>query len=282
MTPPEEVVSVSKLFRSIVRTVLGRRRAQSLRGLIRDSSLLTQQATVAEPGSGKVVVVAPHMDDETLGCGGTIARHALAGAQVTVVFLTDGRYGTSYAGMTEPERDLRRTQIMATRRAEAQCAGRILGVQSLSFLDAEDGSLRTDRRVPGLLRAILEREQPHCVYLPSFLEQHRDHRAANGVLLTATAGTGLQFECRGYEVWTPLIPNCVVKIDATVDLKKRALACYQSQLDQMDYVHAALGLNAHRSLALGGNAGRFAEAFQALPLAEYMRLYRAIPRSLLS
>jgi LmbE family N-acetylglucosaminyl deacetylase len=273
---------VSNFFRSVVRTVLGRRRVQSLRSLIRDSSLFTQQATVAEPGSGKVVVVAPHMDDETLGCGGTIARHVLAGAQVTVVFLTDGRYGASYAGMTEPERALRRTEIVAVRRAEAQCAARILGVQSLSFLDAEDGSLRTDRRVPALLRAILEREQPHCVYLPSFLEQHRDHRAANGVLLTAAAGTGLQFECRGYEVWTPLIPNCVVKIDTTVALKKRALACYQSQLEQMDYVHAALGLNAHRSLALGGNAGGFAEAFQALPLADYMRLYRAIPRSLLS
>lgn len=273
---------MSNPFRSVVRAALGRRRARSVRRLLRDSSLFTQQATVVEPGSGRIVVVAPHMDDETLGCGGTIARHVLAGAQVTVAFLTDGRYGASYEGMTEPERDLRRKEIVATRRAEAQCAGRILGVQSLSFLDAEDGSLRKDRHVPGLLRAILERERPHCVYLPSFLEQHRDHRAANGVLLTATAGTGLQFECRGYEVWTPLMPNCVVNIDATVELKRRAIACYRSQLDQMDYAHAALGLNAHRSLALGGNAGGFAEAFQALPLAEYLRLYRAIPRSLLS
>jgi LmbE family N-acetylglucosaminyl deacetylase len=249
---------------------------------MRDSSLFTQQAMVSEPGSGKVVVLAPHMDDEALGCGGTIARHVQAGAQVTVVFLTDGRYGASYAGVTEPERDLRQTEIMAIRKEEAQCAGRILGVQSLLFLDAEDTHLRRDTRVPGLLRAILQQEQPHCVYLPSFLEQHCDHRAANGVLLAAVAGTRLQFECRGYEVWTPLIPNCVVKIDATVELKKRALACYQSQLAQRDYVHAAMGLNAHRSMALAGKAGRFAEAFQALPLADYMRLYRAIPPLMLS
>ena len=269
-------------MKRLVRAALGRRRIESLRTLMRDSSLFTQQATVSEPGSGKVVVLAPHMDDETLGCGGTIARHVQAGARVTVVFLTDGRYGRSYAGMTEAERDLRQTEFIGIRKSEAQCAGSVLGVQSLLFLDAEDLRLRMDRRVPGLLRAILQREQPHCVYLPSFLEQHCDHRAANGVLLAAVAGSGLQFECRGYEVWTPLIPNCVVRIDATVELKKRALACYQSQLAQMQYVHATLGLNAHRSLALGGNAGEFAEAFQALPVADYLRLYQAIPPSLLS
>lgn len=273
---------MNSLFKRLVHAALGRRHIQSLRALVRDSSVFTQQATVSEPGSGKVVVLAPHMDDETLGCGGTIARHVQAGAQVTVVFLTDGRYGASYARMTKPQRDRRQTQIMAIRKQEAQCAGRVLGVQSLLFLDAEDLRLRMDRRVPGLLRAILQREQPHCVYLPSFLEQHCDHRAANGVLLAAIEGAGLQFECRGYEVWTPLIPNCVVKIDATLELKKRALACYQSQLAQMDYMHAAIGLNAHRSLALGGKAGDFAEAFQALPLADYMRHYRAIPPSMLS
>jgi hypothetical protein len=79
-----------------------------------------------------------------------------------------------------------------------------------------------------------------------------------------------------------LFPNCVVGIDATLELKKRALACYQSQLVHSDYVHAAIGLNAHRSLALGGKAGRFAEAFHALPVAEYLHLYRAVPAWMLT
>src|SRR5690348_6988030 len=48
-----------------------------------------------EPEAGKVVVLAPHMDDEIIGCGGTIARHAAAGASVTVVYLTDGRRGSA-------------------------------------------------------------------------------------------------------------------------------------------------------------------------------------------
>jgi N-acetylglucosamine malate deacetylase 1 len=250
---------------------------------MRNSSIFTQQTEVCEPGGGRVVVLAPHMDDETLGCGGTIARHVKAGAQVTVVFLTDGRYGgASYAGMTEPERSRKLEEIIGVRKQEAQQAGEILGVQSLLFLDAEDTRLSADRRVPKLLRDILGRERPHCVYLPYFLDQHRDHRAANSVLLAAVTGTRLEFECRGYEVWTPLFPNRVVKIDVTIELKKRALACYRSQLADTDYVHAAIGLNAHRSLALGGKTGRFAEAFHALPLADYLHFYRAIPASMLT
>jgi N-acetylglucosamine malate deacetylase 1 len=271
------------VIKRLLSKVVGRRRAQSLRTFVRNSSIFTQQTEVCEPGGGKILVLAPHMDDETLGCGGTIARHVMSGAQVTVIFLTDGRYGGgSYAGMTEPERNRKLERIIGVRKQEARCAGEILGVQSLMFLDAEDTRLNADRRVPKLLREILGREQPHCVYLPYFLDQHRDHRAANSVLLAAVAGTRLEFECRGYEVWTPLFPNCIVNIDVTIELKKRALACYRSQLADTDYMHAAIGLNAHRSLALGGRAGLFAEAFHALPLADYLRLYRAVPTSMLT
>jgi LmbE family N-acetylglucosaminyl deacetylase len=270
------------VIRKLVSRAIGRRRAQSLRTLVCNSSIFTQQTEVSEPGGGRVVVLAPHMDDETLGCGGTIARHVEAGAQVTVIFLTDGRYGGgSYAGMAEPERNRKLEETISVRKREARCAAAILGVQSLMFLDAEDSRLSADRRVPKLLRDILDREQPHCVYLPYFLDQHRDHRAANGVLLAAVAGTRMEFECRGYEVWTPLFPNRVAKIDATVDLKKRALSCYRTQLTDTDYVHAAIGLNAHRSLSLGGGTAQFAEAFHALPLVDYLHLYRAVPASML-
>jgi LmbE family N-acetylglucosaminyl deacetylase len=274
---------VKTAFKKLVCRAVGQRRVQSLRTLMSNSSIFTQQAALYEPGSGSVVVLAPHMDDETLGCGGTIARHAQAGAQVTVIFLTDGRYGgPSYAGLAGPDLARRQAEVIGVRKQEAQRAGAVLGVQSIVFLDAEDTRLRTDRQVPKLLRNILERERPDCVYLPSFLEQHPDHRAANSVLLGAVAGTALEFDCRAYEVWTPLFPNCVVGIDATLELKKRALACYQSQLVHSDYVHAAIGLNAHRSLALGGKAGRFAEAFHALPVAEYLHLYRAVPAWMLT
>jgi LmbE family N-acetylglucosaminyl deacetylase len=251
----------------------------SLRALIRTSVIHNQPPLVCKPESGKIVVLAPHMDDEVLGCGGTIARHAQSGADVSVIFLTDGRHSDStIAALPEPERGRRERELVDIRKQEAQRAGEILGVKNITFLDAEDGRLHSDTHAPARLRKVLELERPHLVYLPFFLESHADHCAASDVLIAATTGSRFDFECRGYEVWTPLFPNLVVEIDATIELKKQALACYRSQLADMDYLHMGIGLNAYRSSAVGCKTARFVEAFFALPLTDYRRLSRAVGR----
>jgi LmbE family N-acetylglucosaminyl deacetylase len=253
---------------------------QGLRALVRASAVHTQRPLVCEPGGGKVIVLAPHMDDEVLGCGGTIARHVRAGADVTVVFLTDGRHGSgSLAALSEFERRHRQRELVEVRKQEARRAGEILGVKHVLFLDAEDDRLCTDPRAPRRLRDILEREPPRIVYLPFLLENHPDHAAASEVLIAA-AGAAADFECRCYEVWTPLFPNIVVEIDVTLELKRRALSCYESQLAIMDFAHTGIGLNAYRSSAIGCKTARFVEAFYALPFADYRRLHRSVRRFL--
>ena len=104
--------------------------------------------------------------------------------------------------------------------------------------------------------------------------------AVSQVLLAATEGTQLHFECRYYEVWTPLFPNMVVEIDVTMEIKRRALACYASQLAGMDYLHTGIGLNAYRSSAVGSTGSRFAEAFYSLSLADLRGLHRRVRRFL--
>ncbi len=113
------------------------------------------------------------------------------------------------------------------------------------------------------------------MYLPFFLEEHPDHRAASALLAAALHGTGMDFRCHGYEVWTPLFPNCLVRIDETIEIKRRAIGHYQSQLADADYLHTALGLNAYRSSALANGACRYAEAFCAVTLAQYLEMFRA-------
>jgi N-acetylglucosamine malate deacetylase 1 len=269
------------MIRSLLRTVLlkaaGQRMRHSLRVFVKTSSIYDLPVIVCEPGKSKVAVLAPHMDDEVLGCGGTIARHVTAGSDVTVIFLTDGRHGgAGIAARDGHEPDPH--EIVRVRKAEARRAAQILGIRTLIFLDAEDSRLRADRLVAERLREILERERPDIVYLPFFLEGHLDHRAANDVLLAATRGSALRFECRGYEVWTPLFPNCMIGIDETIHLKHQALSCYQSQLAVTDYLHSSSGLNAYRAMGLGSRSRRFAEAFHTLELADYRRLYGAIGR----
>jgi N-acetylglucosamine malate deacetylase 1 len=246
-------------------------------GLLRTSKVFNNSCLVWEPGAEKVMVLAPHMDDETIGCGGTLARHVRAGGFVTVVFLTDGRHGGG-ALFKDLKGDALRAQqakLVATRKAEAREALLRLGVQNTIFLDFEDGTLAQEAQAAGRLRSVLEAERPDLVYVPSFLEQHPDHYAASAILLEASRDFERSFQCIGYEVWTPLFPNCVVKIDEVVDVKRSALAEYRSQLAQTDYMHSGLGLNAYRAAAFNDNYGSFAEAFCSVSLKEYRAMFDA-------
>jgi N-acetylglucosamine malate deacetylase 1 len=99
------------------------------------------------------------------------------------------------------------------------------------------------------------------------------------VLAQAVTSLRISFLCHGYEVWTPLFPNCLVRIDATVEAKRRALGHYRSQLAEADYLHTALGLNAYRSSALLAGDCRFAEAFAVLPLESYLEAFRDFERT---
>jgi LmbE family N-acetylglucosaminyl deacetylase len=246
---------------------------------MRASDPYKREALVHDPGGGRVMVLAPHMDDEIIGCGGAIARHAQAGAQIQVVFLTDGRYGFAVDQFTGEERKRKEMEVIAARKDEARRALDVLGIKDLVFLDAIDGKLAEATDVAGRLREALEKFRPDVVYLPCFLEQHPDHRAASAVLLEATRGTGWKFECFSYEIWTTLVPNCFVEIDSVIELKKKALGHYQSQLADVDYFHTGLGLNAHRSLGVLKGT-RFAEAYLAVGLAQYRTLYEAFERRL--
>jgi N-acetylglucosamine malate deacetylase 1 len=228
-----------------------------------------------EPGRAKVIVLAPHMDDEVLGCGGTIARHAIAGSDLQVIFLTDGRRGGG--GMKSPDgAAIRAQEVVSIRKEEARRAAQVLGVGALTFLDGEDSRLSSDSHAGMRLREVLVREKPDIVYLPFFMDAHPDHRAANSVLSAATLGTSLQFECRGYEVWTPLFANSLVCIDETIDAKWQAMRCYRSQLAETDYLHCINGLNAYRAMSFGTRTARFAEAFHALTLSDYLRLHQEL------
>ena len=92
-------------------------------GLLQVSGVYNRSALVWEPGAERVVVLAPHMDDETIGCGGTLALHAQRGANVTVVFMTDGRHGSSkLSTLPREQREQEQVRLIETRKCEARLA----------------------------------------------------------------------------------------------------------------------------------------------------------------
>jgi LmbE family N-acetylglucosaminyl deacetylase len=261
---------------------LSRRARPYLRtyGLLQTAKIFNKSAIVWEPGNQRVLVLAPHMDDETIGCGGALAAHASAGSAVTVVFLTDCSRGGQLKGGNGKANgnggdhaSSAEGSLSGQRRAEARRALSILGIERMVFMGARDGELAPTPELVKQLREVLLEVRPSLIYLPCFLEEHPDHRAVSDVLLAASEKLPFEIQCLAYEVWTPLFPNCFVNIDAMMDTKRRAISEYATQLADCDYVHSTLGLNAYRSSALLGRSCSFAEAFLSVALSEYRHLY---------
>jgi LmbE family N-acetylglucosaminyl deacetylase len=245
-------------------------------GLLQTSGVYGRAAIAWRPGAERVLVLAPHMDDEVMGCGGALALHAQRGAHIVVAYMTDGcGGGENISTLAGAARTRAEREITRLRKEEARRALAVLGVHTLAFLDSRDGELQQCSSAIERLQRLLLEVRPEILYLPFYAEEHPDHRATSDVLLHAMQDVNAHFHCFGYEVWTPLPPNCLVRIDEVVELKRRALGEYASQLQQADYVHACLGLNAHRSIGLQGARNGYAEAFHAAPVDVYIEQYLA-------
>lgn len=193
-------------------------------------------------GIRRLLVVAPHPDDEVLGCGGLLARLARAGAEVDVLVLTDG-------AAVEPE-PAPALDVVAARAAECRAAAARLGVAHVRFLGLPDGHLserRADLQVA--LTAVLAEARPQWLLAPSPLDHHADHRAAGHAARTAAEASpevGLGF----YAVYGALRFHALVEIGAAIEDKIAALRLHRHGCsgDPEPFVEAARGLARFYSL----------------------------------
>lgn len=169
------------------------------------------------------LVVSPHQDDETLGCGGVIATKVRAGAELSIVFLMDGT--TSHRGLIDGAR------LGRIRHDEAVAAAARLGVTAdrVEFLDLPEGRLadHRDEAVAGL-RDVMARSEPAEVFVPSALEPQRDHHEANLVTRRALEAWGRPVTVSEYPVWCwyhwPRVPIPVSRWSAPPPLRRLAEA----------------------------------------------------------
>ncbi|MDI6734993.1 MAG: PIG-L deacetylase family protein [bacterium] len=177
-----------------------------------------------KPESERVLVLAPHPDDESIGCGGVLYQHYLSGEKITVVFLTDGCQGRYRRRISEEE-------IVKQRKEEAKKAAVVLGIQNIIFWDYKDGELCSNEESIKRMRELIPTITPDVVYLPYFVDEHEDHWATNKIFLEACPKITYRFKVFAYEVWTPLIPNYLVNITKQMDKKLKALECYKTQIE---------------------------------------------------
>ena len=178
-----------------------------------------------------VVVISPHMDDEVLGCGGTIARHIQQGDSVAVCIVCNRAYNHRYSA-----------NAIAKERAAARQAQKILGYKRLEFLDLPDEKLSLHfQDLLVKLERILVKVQPEIVYTCHAGDLHQDHRVvahASNIVLRATASSARRI--LAYEVPSgtdqafpntaePFLPNVFMDISNHLNLKLKAMAAYKRE-----------------------------------------------------
>ncbi|MBO9431842.1 PIG-L family deacetylase [Sulfitobacter sp. R18_1] len=203
---------------------------------------MSHNAPLAEALSGreKIVVLAPHPDDETLGCGGLLAR-AFAGAGAHVICLTDG--GASHPG----SRAWSPARLAETRRAELAGALDLLGggAADLTWLGHPDSRLHevaADAILTELMQVIDAQAARH-IFVPASEDKHCDHQT------TASLADGLRAQrpnlhFHSYPVWSRFDdPNFAentagyapLTLDTAAyrDAKSAAIRAHRSQLGQV-------------------------------------------------
>jgi LmbE family N-acetylglucosaminyl deacetylase len=205
----------------------------------------------------RVLVVAPHPDDEVIAAWGLMRRLLRAGARVEVLVATDG-------GASHPEsRAWPRPRLVAERRRETRRALRALGIapDRIGFLDLPDGGLldSPDRVRATLSRAMRRRRAPQLIVGPMPDDAHGDHRA----VALALAALPRRGERRlGYRVWPEgaarSLGGLVVPLGLRVAAKRRAVRSYRTQAGRITDAVAGFAMTHHHLRAFAAPAERFA------------------------
>jgi LmbE family N-acetylglucosaminyl deacetylase len=229
----------------------------------------------AEAAPGRVVVFAAHSDDEVLGCGGTIRRHAVEGDEVSIVIFADGE--TSRSGRMSKA-------AIARREAAARQAAGILGARNVFTHQLPDNRLDT---VPLLDLAKLAEKyvadlRPDTVYTHHAGDLNADHRRVHEAVVTACRPQSdcpvrrlLLFEIPSSTEWrapsagTAFIPNWFVDISAVLERKIDALKVYGSEMRPWPHPRSYEGVT-HLARWRGATVG--CEAAEAFMLGREIRL----------
>ena len=217
-----------------------------------------------------VLVIATHPDDEVLGCGGVMARHADAGDDVHVLIVTRG----------SPE--VCGPQVIEGTRGELAQAHAVLGVSSVRFLDFPAPKLDVVPRhqVADAIGQVIRELRPSTIYFPHQGDLHGDHKEVFWATLVAARPVNsygvsrlLCYETLSETEWAaPLagdafVPTVFADITATLVRKLRACRCYRSQMKPFPN---------SRSLRALAALARFRGATVGLPAAESFILIRDI------
>ena len=192
----------------------------------------------------RILIVAPHADDEIIGCGGLILNY---GKQIDLLVLSDGSLGYSDRYPKE--------EIVRIRKEEMCSVYSSIELGDIFELDLPDTHISEHGE------EIMEFDMTgyDAVFIPNRYELHKDHRAVYPIITQLKERQQARFRLFEYEVWTPLREyNYHLDITDVIEKKCAAVTGYQSQMYMFDYISMIKGIDAYRGTFLWT---RYAEVY---------------------
>lgn len=231
----------------------------------------------------KILIFAPHPDDEILGCGGTIARYIDEGAEVTVCVVTSGQLPVFDNSLAV------KNGWPHTLYPEIKQSHELLGIKETIFLQLPCVLLEQEPRhiVNGKINQVVQQVKPDVVFTPHFGDMQKDHLITAEAIMVAmrpkythTVRYVYSYETLSETEWNiphvanTFIPNTYVDISDYLQKKIEAMSCYQSQLGEFPDPRSLVAVEALAKLRGSTMNAKAAEAFMLI------REYRKEPNTL--
>ncbi|MDD5417565.1 MAG: PIG-L family deacetylase [Candidatus Nanoarchaeia archaeon] len=188
----------------------------------------------------KIVIVAPHPDDEVIGVGGTLCQLA-KDTHVVVTLVTDGRRSPSgkYFDYEMAKLGYFESKDVAEKLG---CSWNYLGFEKINPENIE--------KISSGLENILFIEQPDEIYVPHFFDAHKTHNIVTDLTIKALRVMCKKTEIWGYEVWAPIqsrrSSDELKLVEINPEAKRELMNLYKSRFEETDF-ESILGLNRFRS-----------------------------------
>lgn len=196
------------------------------------------------PDAKRVVILAPHPDDETLGCGGTIALYTSNAVEVYLLVLSDG--GGISVDLTDKDKDI---DITSVRKQESLAAASLLGIKHTLFLGFPTRKLEEYKdEIKKKVEDIVREFEPEIIFAPSPVDFHQDHITTAHMALWLNSKF-LPLKIAFYEIYNTIRFNTLVDITEVMHVKEKAMLNYHySLLGRPEiFSNAIKALNSYRS-----------------------------------
>lgn len=212
----------------------------------------------------RVLVIAPHPDDEVLGCGGTIVKHVSRGDEVYLCIVTKA-YPPEWS---EDE--------IKSRKEEVLRVNEILGIRKTRFLDFPTVKLDTvpQKELDEAITRVANEVQPEVVYIPHRGDVNKDHRLVFEAAMVAVKpklGSAikqvLSYETLSETEWAApfvenaFVPNVYVDISDTLEVKLKAMSEYRLELKEFPHPRSLEAISALAKIRGASVGVKAAEAF---------------------